>query len=431
MKNMVTPHMRFSWEHSSNCFASGKVIVDQSLIQPIAAQVTRLYQHYAALPGYENKLLPLEYAKSYFAAEIKQDTQEFIYKHFVIQFLLQEIQRNKIITANWPRLTEIVSLNNELSYNFTLTLTPAIPLKEWKHFVFKQPERKNYKDLDNQVVNFIKEATDTARTHDKHATEAGDWVYFSAQMLAPETHEPLFENKNNYWLKVSTDIILSNFQKSFFDVKVDDTFIVESLPFMNGPQSQIDEPCHYKIVIGFITKGSHLSLDFFKQTFSLKTRADVHRKLIEVFSYRNDISQRKSTIEELFHLLFTKHRFEMPKHIITRKKENLLQSIKKQSDYNIYKSSKNFDANLTILAEKMLKEELIIDTIGVSQGIKLTVGDMAHYLHLFNNERLKEFIYFKPLIDNIEESSTPVHEAILAQAVLREKTLNYILHTLA
>ena len=186
-------------------------------------------------------------------------------------------------------------------------------------------------------------------------------MYFSAQMLSADSHEPLFEYTSNYWLRVSSDIILSAFQKSFFDVKVNDTFIVNSLPFMNGPQSQIDEPCHYKIVIGFITKGSHLSLDFFKQTFALKTRADVHKKLIEVFSYRNDISQLKSTIEELFHLLFTKHRFEMPKHIITRKKENLLQTIRKQTDYNIYKSSKNFDANLTILAEKMLKEELVID----------------------------------------------------------------------
>lgn len=174
-----------------------------------------------------------------------------------------------------------------------------------------------------------------------------------------------------------------------------------------------------------------MSLEFFKQTFKLKTRADVHKKLIEVFSYRNDISQRRSTIEELFHLLFTKHRFEMPKHIITRKKESLLSIIKRQSDYNIYKNNKSFDTHLTLLAEKMLKEELIIDNIGCTEEIEVTSADIAHYLHLFNNERLKEFIYFKPFIDNIEDSNTPLHEAILAQAVLREKTLNYILHTLS
>ncbi|MDQ5890132.1 MAG: trigger factor [Candidatus Dependentiae bacterium] len=428
---MVTPHMRFSWEHSSSCFIYGDVTVDQSIVNPITSQMARLYQHYSALPGYEHKKLPLEYARSYFAAEIKQDTQEFIYKHFVLQFLLDEIHRNQLITANWPRLTEVKAVDGTLVYRFTLTMTPAITLKEWKHFVFKQPERKNYKDLDNQVVHFIKQATDTARAHDKHTTEPGDWISFSIQMLNPETQEPLFDTKHNYWIRMSSDVILSTLQQSFSEKKVGDSFIVDSLPFINAPQSSIDEPCHYKVVVESITKGSHMSLEFFKQTFKLKTRADVHKKLIEVFSYRNDISQRRSTIEELFHLLFTKHRFEMPKHIITRKKESLLSIIKRQSDYNIYKNNKSFDTHLTLLAEKMLKEELIIDNIGCTEEIEVTSADIAHYLHLFNNERLKEFIYFKPFIDNIEDSNTPLHEAILAQAVLREKTLNYILHTLS
>ncbi len=429
--NMVTPHMRFSWEHSSSCFIYGDVTVDRAIVQPMTTQMAQLYQHYAALPGYEKKHLPIEYAKAYFAAEIKQDTQEFLYKHFVLQFLLDEITRNHLVTANWPRLSEVKSIDEGLTYRFILTIAPNLALKEWKHFVFKQPERKNYKDLDNQVINFIKQATDTARSHDKHTTAAGDWVSFSAQLLNPNTEEALFEQQHRYWIRISGDIIISKLQQSFVEKKVGDAFIVNALPFIDAPQSSIEEPCHYKITIESITKGGHMSLEFFKQTFKLKTRADVHKKLIEVFSYRNDISQRRSTIEELFHLLFTKHRFEMPKHIITRKKENLLNIIKRQSDYNIYKNNKNFDTHLTLLAEKMLKEELIIDHIAYAEEIKVSCADIAHYLHLFNNERLKEFIYFKPLIDSVEDSNTPIHEAILAQAVAREKTLNYILYTLS
>lgn len=423
--------MRFSWEHSSSCFIYGNVTIDHTIVQPVADQIAQLYQHYAALPGYEKKRLPLEYAKTYFAAEIKQDTQEFLYKHFIFQFLLDEISKNQIITANWPRLSEIKTTESGLSYRFVLTMAPALTLKEWKHFVFKQPARKNYKDLDNQVVNFIKQATENARAHDKHTTEAGDWVSFSVQLLDANTDKSLFEVEHLYWMRISGDVIISKLQESFAERKVDDVFVVHALPFIDTPQSSIEEPCHYQITIKSITKGGHMSLEFFKQTFKLKTRADVHKKLIEVFSYRNDISQRRSTIEELFHLLFTKHRFEMPKHIITRKKENLLNIIKRQSDYNIYKNNKNFDTHLTLLAEKMLKEELIIDHIAYAEEIRVNSADIGHYLHLFNNERLKEFIYFKPLIDSIEDSNTPIHEAILAQAVAREKTLNYILHTLS
>ena len=431
MKSMAAPHMRFSWEHSSNYFVRGDVTIAKELVAPVATHVAQLYQHYAALPGYEHKKLPLEYARSYFAAEIKQDTEELIYKHFVLQFLLDAIQEERIVTANWPRITEIKEAEEELVYRFALTLTPPLTLKEWKHFVFKQPERKNYKDLDNQVIHFIKEATDNARSHDKHVTEPGDWVFFTAQLVDPETGIVLFDHKHRYWIRVSGEVILSPLQQHFTEKKVGDVFLSKALPFADGPQSALDEPFHYHITIESITKGAHLSLEFFKQTFKLKTRADIHKKLIEVFSYRNDISQRRSTIEELFHLLFTKHRFEMPKHIVTRKKEHLLSSIRKQSDYNIYKNSKNFDENLTLLAEKMLKEELIIDSIACAEQIRVTTGDIAQYLHLFNNERLKEFIYFKPFIDNIEDSCTPIHEGILSQAILREKTLNYILHTLS
>jgi FKBP-type peptidyl-prolyl cis-trans isomerase (trigger factor) len=431
MAHMATSHMHFSWEQSSTCFAKSTVIVDKTITEPIATHVAQLYQNYSALPGYENKKLPLEYTKSYFAAEISQDCQEFIYKHFVIQFLLEQLTANHIITANWPRLAEITTSEGAITYHFILTVAPTLTLKEWKHFVFKQPERKNYKDLDNQVIHFMKQATDTARHQDKTIIEPGDWIYFALALVDPATQEQDVPLTTHYWIKMSGDVVLSNLQAEFLHKKINDAFIVSSLPFAHALQSSIEEPYHYHITVKFIAKGAHLSLEFFKNTFKLKTRADIHKKLIEVFSYRNDISQRRSTIEELFHLLFTKHRFEIPKHIITRKKEVLLSTIKKQSDYNVYKSNKQFEANLSMLAEKMLKEELIIDHIACEEKIAITMLDVAHYLHLFNNERLKEFIYFKPFIDSIEESTVPLHEGILAQAVIREKTLNYILYTLS
>ena len=133
----------------------------------------------------------------------------------------------------------------------------------------------------------------------------------------------------------------------------------------------------------------------------------------------------------MFHLLFTKHRFEVPKHIITRKKELLIQSLKTKPDYHVYKGHKDFSRYIQVLAEKMLKEEIMIDNIAAAENITVTRPDIAYYLHLFNNERLKEFIYFKPLIDNIEETDTPLHESILVQAARREKTLNHIIHTLS
>jgi FKBP-type peptidyl-prolyl cis-trans isomerase (trigger factor) len=132
----------------------------------------------------------------------------------------------------------------------------------------------------------------------------------------------------------------------------------------------------------------------------------------------------------MFNLFLSKHRFEVPKHLVLRRQEDILLVIMKQPDYHVYKAQKDFIAQIETLSEKQLKEEVLIDQIAYQENIKIDLRDMQNYLHLFNNKRLKEFIYFKPTFEKIEEIDTPLNSSVLAQAVMREKTLNYILYTL-
>lgn len=409
------------------------ITADPALIAPIQEQMVRMYSDYAALPGYEHSRLPARYTANYFAKEIRRDTEQFVFKHFVIDYLLKELINHNVVVTNWPRLTKVEQKEDgTLSYRFLLSQAPDLTLKEWKHFVFKQPPRKNYKDLDKQVASFLKEGTDLYRKLDKTMVEAGDWVNFTARLLTVDTHQPLLDDTpHSYWLRITSHGVSNELQKNFITKHLDDTFVIPSLPFTNTLYNNTQEPVHYEITITAITKGAHLCLDFFKNSFRLKTRAEVHRKLIEVFSYRNDISQRHAIIDELFHLLFTKHRFEVPKHIITRRQELILQELKKKPDYHVYKGHKDFKRYVETLAEKLLKEEIMIDNIANVEGITVTQQDIASYLHMFNNERLKAFIYFKPLINNIEDTDTPLHEGILMQAIRREKTLNHIIYILS
>ena len=151
---------------------------------------------------------------------------------------------------------------------------------------------------------------------------------------------------------------------------------------------------------------------------------------MEVFSYRNDQSQRKSIIEEIFHLFLTKHRFEIPKHLILRRQEDILLSLTQQPDYQVYKAQKDFGIHIEQLAEKQLKEEVLVDQIAYNENIKIEFKDMQHYLHLFNSKRLREFVYFKPLIEKIDLINKPINTGMLAQTVMREKTLNHIIYVL-
>jgi len=429
---MVQPLLRFSYESLSTHVAESLIVASPTLVEIIQTSVAKKYSSYTALPGFADAL-PTSYTQDYFVKEIHNDTQQFIFKHFVINHLLQELHKHKIIFANWPRLVKVVTdpIEQTLAYSFKLSRAPSVELKEWRHFIFKSPRRKNYKDLDKQVMAFLKSETDLFKQQNHTQVESGDWVNFFVT-LVDDKHTPLFPAvSHSYWLHVTTDSIKSDLQCLFLNKELSTPFITASLPFSTLVDTSLQDPCYFKLSIRNIVKGKHLSVDYFKSTFKLKSKADVHRKLIEVFSYRNDISQRKAIIEELFHLLFTKHRFEAPKHVITRKKELIVNTLKKQPDYHVYRGHRDFTKYIETLAEKLLKEEIIIDTIAYTENLSINAHDIEQYLYLFNNERLKEFIYFKPIIDNIEEIDAPIHESILMQAVLREKTLNHVIHILS
>ena len=179
-----------------------------------------------------------------------------------------------------------------------------------------------------------------------------------------------------------------------------------------------------------LVKGAYFSIETFKTTFKLKNKNDIHSKLMEVFSYRNDISQRKAIIEEVFHLLLSKHRFEVPKHLVLRREEDIIKTLSLQPDYHVYKAQTDFGESIETLAEKQLKEEIFIDQLAYHENIRIEQKDFAGYLHLLCDRRLKEFIYFKPVLVKIDEQRGPINVAILSQAVLREKTLNHIIYSL-
>ena len=142
------------------------VTAHTNLVAPIRERIVSMYGGYAALPGYEHKNLPHNYTEHYFDSEITRDTEQFIFKHFVLEFLLNQLNEHNIVVTNWPRLTD-VSRNpetEELTYNFILSQPPKLELKEWKHFVFKQPPRKITKTLINRLPHFLKK----------------EWIYFAS-----------------------------------------------------------------------------------------------------------------------------------------------------------------------------------------------------------------------------------------------------------
>ncbi len=431
-KSPIKDYVSLKIEPISSHLLRVTINLDGAFTKKVEEQTLRLYQKQTVLSGFQKQKAPIKYLIENYKKEIESSTKNFIFKHMIIDFLMDQIFAKKITLANYPRLIDIKKTEEDnLDFVFNLSIAEEIELKEWKNFAFRAPKRKKYKDLDKQVTLFIKRETSLFKKKLIGTVQEEDWVGFDAILLDANNNPLIDDHKTAFWIKVDNKYITRPFQFQLIGKKIGDSFITDTLPLKNDFSSDNEYTSHdFLIKIKKITKGKNFWLDSFKTNFRLKSKIDVHKKLIEIFSYRNDVSQRKSIIEELFHLLLSKHRFEVPKHFVIRRQEDILNTLKQHPDYQVYKLQEDFPKQIELLSEKQLKEEIIIDQISYRESLKVDEKDIQNYLHLFNNNRLKEFVYFKPLTEKIEEIDHPLQTGLLKQAVLREKTLNHMIHVL-
>lgn len=423
--------LRFISVSLSSHLIKATIEVDPFLTDLLAVQTIELFKK-DSIDGFEQENTPAEYIQEAFDNEITSKIKYYFLYHLVLDFLISEIISRKITIANYPRLTSIeVMTDKKILYNFDLSTADPLELKEWKHFAFKAPKRKRYKDLDKQVISFVENKAANTRRNNSGIVEDGDWVFFDATLCNKASTTVSQYLISSFWFRIGHQEITEKFITQLLGRRIGESFTTSSLLTSEENEADMRHCYTFKITISAIVKGSMFSIDTFKTTFKLKNKAEIHNKLMEVFSYRNDISQRKAIIEEVFHLLLSKHRFEVPKHLVLRREETIIHMLSQQPDYHVYKGQKDFESYIELLAEKQLKEEIIIDQIAYNENLKVESKDISQYLHLLSNKRLKEFIYFKPLLERVEiMTSIPINISTLMQAVLREKTLNYIIHTL-
>lgn len=429
-KSERNPYLIFRSLQTSSHLLKVGIEVGSPVLEWLRKETTELFRQ-GNFDGFAEDDVPDEYIIDNFRGEIDERIKGYVFRHLVIDFLMTELSQRQIMFANYPRLigTEMFA-GPKMLFHFDVSVTDEVELKGWKLFLFKLPKRKRYKDLDKQVEQFLETQALAVSRQDPLSVQEDDWVCFDAALLDKQCEALHAMLTSNFWMRANGKGLQDQFSAMFVGHKIGDAFNANNFDF-DETQHEIDgKRYNFLITVKGIIKGGTLSLDLFKATFKLKNKMDVHNKLMEVFSYRNDISQRKMIIEELFHLLLTKHRFEVPKHLVLRRVEDLLVSLMKQPDYQVYKSQKDFFLQVEQLAEKQLKEEIIIDQIACCENMAVEHKDIQHYLHLFNNKRLREFVYFKSLIEKIDELEAPINANILAQAVLREKALNHIIYTL-
>lgn len=407
------------------------ITIDQGLVSTLYHETALDQKHDTHTYGFAKGSTPLTYIKEHYKSNLTAHLKEFLFKYCVLSHLYDQLQQHHLAIAGEPRLLDItIQSGAPAQFLFELSLATPIEFRDWTTFPFKAPKRKNYKDIDRQVELFIKEEEALSQQQETDTVAIGDWICFDV-LLLDKNNNPLFgEYKESVWLKIGNEEADLPFQDLFIGKKVGESLVSSNSCLQEYFSNQLDT--HYIFGITLLERipASHFSFEQFKHHFRLKNVKEMHQKLIEVFSYRNDISQRRMMAEEALKLLLSKHHVEVPHYLVLRQQKAVLESVQNNPDYHVYKTENTFKEMIKQLALKQAKELLLIDQLAYHENIKVDIDDIKSYLNLLKRPRTKEFIYFNPPSTKIQGHEMPLPAQILKKCCLNEKTLNHMIYHL-
>ncbi len=406
------------------------IAVPQDFVSFVYRQTLELLQSQVHAPGFARGAAPLEYIAYSLKETIADHLEEFFLQYCVIKTLYKTLRKEKVLITGSPRIHSVdLDLPNSAAYTFEVVPVQGLALLEWQYFPFKAPKRKNYKDLDRQVESFIKEEKEKSKNCDETCAQVGDWVGFSIKIIDPLSRDTQTLTED-LWLKLGEEDVDVALRSLFVGRKLHETFVTDSIVLQSYFSLQLQVNYSFEITITGIVKNAFFCLEQLKHHFKLKTNKEIQQRLIEVFSYRNDISLRRNIAEDSLRLLLTKHKFEIPNSLVLRHQQQLLADMQHNPDYHVYRVQKDFQASLRQLAEKQSKEAVMMDAIMHNDSMDISENDVKSYLTLMQRPRTKEFIYFgTPLAKNIGQEM-PMSSEYLKLFCGREKMLNHVIHTL-
>lgn len=405
--------------------------VDSELIKTLFEQAALAQQKILRPAGFYSKETPLSFIRQQHHLSLVTDVKEFLLKFCVLNYLFKAIRTEKLVLAGEPMLEDIViddSFQGAFSFVASTITPPAI--QEWRYLPFRPPKRKNYKDLDRQVEHFITEELNAAQQNTNNTIQENDWVCISLTRTN-EQGQPLFEHFTHYfWIQISDEKVDNPLRDLLVGMRTGDTVITQNQGLQDYFSEQLATNYFYKLTIVTAIPHSHVCFEQIKSHFKLKTKKDLLKKMIEIFSYRNDMSQRRAMVEECLDLLLTKHPICVPKTVVQSFQETLLNTMQTSPDYNVYRTQKEFYTLIHSLSEKLARETVLLDALAYHEKIALDRHDIENYLNCIKRPRTKEFIYSRTTLPHHEGQLTLIPEEELMRTVLREKTINHVLYHL-
>ena len=418
--------LSFSLNRNHSPYKYATIHVSPSLVNTLFEYVIYAQQKKHRSMGFSRGNTPIAYIEQAYHTHIIKHLKEFLFNYCVADFLVQKIRSYRCVLAEKP-IPEKITLDRENGayYVFKLYENPPQQKSDWKKPTLTQPGRKRYKDIDRQVRDFL--AHEVREQSDHTTIQQGDWILL--RMIVLDDHK-ICDVPNYVWLKIGKEQTDRSAHALFINQPIKSCFTTFS-PFLEQYLSeQLDTEYPLGVEIIDRVPGDIFSLQLFKHHFYTRNADTTQQTLTQVFSYRNDISQRREIIDKTFKHLFKHFHVMLNDYLIEQQRKHVIDDLHENPDYYVYKAQSDFKEKVYLLAKKQLKETMIIDYICYTEGISVTEKDLRAYLNLMQRPRTKSFIYFALPRTQVNGQETPISFDTVRQACLREKTLNHVIRNI-
>ncbi len=399
--------------------------------------VVDLYEHAIKIKqeiikthGFERGKAPLLYVQKNYQTAILDHVTEVLFIHYAYDNAVKKLYEQKGTIVADPLLTNVILQQdkNDNSFAFSSECIIIENKAPWKQLRMKFPLRKRYKDLDKQAETFALQERTGKVSKELHVIAYGDWVQFNLILMSNELKPLLDGHQQLLWIRMSNEDVDRESSDLFLGKKKNESFVTNSI-FLNkyiAPHGIIRYT--FKINIVDVVPHAHFCIDTFQQYFSLKSNKDICNKLIEVFSFRNDVTLRREMMQVALNALAKNYHCSLPARLVDEQRKNILARIVYNPDYLVYQAQKDFLEKISLLAERQVLETILADHLAKIEHIEPKYEDILLYMGIIQRPRLRDFIYFDlPMLHKNRSQECPIPHTSILVAARREKALNHVL----
>jgi len=406
-----------------------KIEVNKSKVNDKLEKVYNDLSYQVKIPGFRRGKIPrnilnLHLGKEYFY----QKTSEIL----IPDSYIEAVKKTNIEPIEQPKINIIqMEEDKPLIFEATVQVKPEVKVGSLEKVkIHKEDLKITDKDVENEIKRIQESQAVLKVVKDRKAKE-GDFLIIDAEVYA--NGQLIKENKVKKQILQLGKSTIPEFDKKFLGCKAGEEKEIKVLVPKDAKDKEIaGKEIIYKVKVFEIKQKElpELNNDFAKTVGNFKSLNDLKKDIKKDLTRRIEIINKNNFERKLLEKVAEICEVKMPEVLIERETNYMIESLENDlkarklslQDYykNINSDEEEVKKEYRIVAEKRIKQELILDKIAREEDIKVTEKEIKNKINTIAKEikqdPLKIEANFKKN-NNLEG---------LGENIKREKTIDFI-----